>query len=235
MFKGMRERMGLDASYLRAVARRPPEERGRLVLERVEPFLRRRPASTLVRSPLMLLGQGINRVQRDRMLRDFDTDDFLEVWLRFFPKIATTDMERNWIVWYAAAGHFNHDLPDAVPPYLRADSHERARGGPTRVRFHHQNLLEMMAAAQPATWTHYSLSDAVDWMGEGVQRRLFSQILRTAAPGARVMYRTCEDTCFIERLGLGRHFRPLAAETAQASADERTRMYRRVNHYEVVQ
>jgi S-adenosylmethionine-diacylglycerol 3-amino-3-carboxypropyl transferase len=156
----------------------------------------------------------------------------VEVLMDFFARIAATDVERNWIVWYAMAGHFNHDQIEAVPPFLRPDRFERSCAAPTQVRFLPSNVFRVLGHAKPDTWSHYNFSDVIDWMPERAQRRLLVEAHRTSREGARLLYRTVEDACLVERLGLGDKWRRIEPASTLGSTEERSRLYRRTNLYE---
>jgi S-adenosylmethionine-diacylglycerol 3-amino-3-carboxypropyl transferase len=83
------------------------------------------------------------------------------------------------------------------------------------------------------TWTHYSLCDAVDWMREPVQRELFSEIRRTARPGAIVLMRSVSTKNLMDQLGLSREFVHLPEISARATKEERSRQYQRVDFFQV--
>ena len=200
--------------------------------ESIFPYFDKHWVKALINSPVQLFALGINFSQRDRLLETEETDlaGFFQEYLR---RLAATDLENNWFAWYACAGHYNHDRSDAVPPYLRPDHHERSYGSPTSVRYHNDNIFNVLATADANTWTHFTLCDAVDWMPESAQRRLFDEILRTSQEGGRVLYRSVQDDSLAERLDIQHHFRLDEEAARRASAEDRTRQYRRVNFYTV--
>jgi S-adenosylmethionine-diacylglycerol 3-amino-3-carboxypropyl transferase len=148
-------------------------------------------------------------------------------------RVAETDLERNWFAWFAVAGHYNHDRPDAIPPFLRKDHHAASLRAETDVRFHHRNIFDVLAKAGPKTWTHYTLCDAPDWMPPEVQHRLLLEILRTSADGAIVLHRSVEEGSLPERFGLERRLSLMSEASELASQLDRTRQFRRVNFYQV--
>jgi S-adenosylmethionine-diacylglycerol 3-amino-3-carboxypropyl transferase len=59
----------------------------------------------------------------------------------------------------------------------------------------HASFTEHLAAQPAASLDAYVLLDAQDWMTDEQLSALWSEILRTAKPGARVIFRTAgEDT-----------------------------------------
>jgi S-adenosylmethionine-diacylglycerol 3-amino-3-carboxypropyl transferase len=232
MFRMLRVLAGTDAGWVRRRTREPTEQRVKMTLQAWGSAIRKRPISSVVNSPLLLAAQGINFRQRDRNVRATGATKMSEVVLDFLAKVATTDIERNWIVWYACAGQFNHDNEEAVPPYLRAGHFQRSMGASTETRFLPQNIFQVMGEARPETWTHYNFSDVIDWMAPPVQKHLLLEAHRTATPGARLVYRSVEDACLVDRLGLDKKWRRIEPASSLGSAAERTRLYRRTNFYE---
>jgi len=232
LFAGLRQLAGVDADWLRTVMRLDEQARVRATEQLFHPMLSKRWLGLLLRSPLNLLALGVNFQQCARML-ETEGADLIGFLKQHVARLATTDVQRNWFIWQTVAGHYNHDCPDAVPPYLRRDRHDRSTRAHTEVRLHRRNIFEILASAPRNSWTHYTLCDAPDWMPTSMQRKLFEEVLRTSADGAIVLYRTVEQESLIERLGLERSFLPMTQVTERASALDRTRQYRRVAFHRV--
>lgn len=231
----LRRMSGTDGAWMRRMSAAPLEERRRELRARLLPVLRRPSVAALLRSPLFLLANGINYVQRQRNLRADRTEDVVDVVDAYLLRIAETDLRRNWIAWSAAAGEFNHDDPDAVPPYLRRDRHARSLDAQTEVRLHDRNIFDVLASSPDGTFTHINLCDAIDWMPAETQRRLLAACARVLGPGGVLLFRSVEDRGLVEELGLAARLRRLDAASERASAEDRTRLYRRVELYRVAQ
>lgn len=229
----LRRQLGIDAPFLRTLQQLPPADR----LVRLSPALasvkRSWPMRTLAGTPLFLLGVGVNFEQRRRNLRANRAATMVDVVTAHFERLAQTDLETNWFVWVGLTGEFNHDHPDAVPPYLRAESHQRSLAAPTRVGFHRESLQRMLAGAAPGQWSHFSLCDVLDWLPADAQRQLLTRIARVGGPGAVVLTRSVEDECVVDRTGLTELYERVEPTSSQASEQERTRLYGRVNVYRV--
>lgn len=119
------------------------------------------------------------------------------------------------------------------PPYLRRDRFERAKEAPTRVSYRRENVLRILSDAPRHSYTHHSFLDAPDWLDAATQRRLLDGVLRTARDGARVVTRSVEDECMVERAGLSGRIRRLDDASERATRADRTRQYRRVHVYEM--
>lgn len=235
MLGAFRRVTGLDAAWLRWASRLTPDERVKAVDDYIAPVLRSPLARAYLSSPAQLVALGINFSQRDRILDTEGQPDLAAFILDHLRRLAHTEVATNWFIWWAIAGHFDHDRPsDAVPPYLRPDRHARSVEAPTEVRYHHhRNLFDVLDRSGPHAYTHYTLCDAPDWMPPATQRRLLDGIFRTSRDGAIVLYRSVEDDCMVERLGYEKRFVPLAERTAEATRADRSRQYRAVRFYQV--
>lgn len=232
MFRIVRFLTDTNAEWLRQRIRETVADRLRAVEAVYGRAMQKPVVKAWLNSPLQLLAIGVNYKQRDRILRAEGTD-LLGFLLLHLKRVAGTDLERNWFAWYAAAGHYNHDREDAVPPYLRADHQRESRRASTTLCFTRGDILDTLRSAGPRTWTHYTLSDAPDWMPEAKQRALLQQILRTSRDGARVLYRSVENASLAERHGMARHLVLDEPTSALLTRLDRTRQYRRVNLYRV--
>lgn len=234
MLSAFRRMTGVDAAWMRSLVRKSTPERVHDIDAVFASAIRKPHIAAALRSPAQLLSLGINFTQRDRLLAENGGCDFSSLVLSHLRAVAGTDLETNWFAWYAIAGAFNHDSMNATPPFVRAANHERSIRARTRLAFHHASILDRLEDAPSATWSHFMLCDAVDWMPEVVQRRLFAEIHRTSRDGGTVLYRSVEDASIVERLGLQAKFRLKQADSDAASRLDRTKQYRRVNFYEVV-
>lgn len=233
MLTGVRTMSGIDASWLRSLEDATLQQREDAIDEAISPLLERRSVRMVMQSPLQLLALGINFNQRDRILASEDDENLLEFFITHLKRLAQTELATNWFVWHAVTGHFNHAHPDAVPPYLRRDRHERSKQSPTSVRFHHGNIFDRLEAAGPKTWSHYTLCDAPDWMPPRVQKNLLDEIYRTSRDGAIVLARSVENDSFIERIDQGKRFQLIEEASKQATVEDRSRQYRRVDFFRV--
>ncbi|HXN31618.1 MAG TPA: DUF3419 family protein [Polyangiaceae bacterium] len=233
LFTLLRRLSGVDSTWLRSVIAEPVNERRAMIFQRFAPIFRKPWVAAILRSPVHLIAIGVNHAQRDRMLRAEKLNDVVDYLLMHLGRVADTDLERNWFVWNAVAGHFNHERGDAVPPFLRRDHHEASLGAKTKVEFHHKNIFDVLGAAGARSWTHYTLCDAPDWMSDEARHKLLREILRTSADGAVILHRSVDEGLLPERHGLARHFRPMTEATEVATQMDRTRQYRRVAFHQV--
>jgi len=232
MLTAFRRQVGVDASWLRSIMHATPDERMQAVEDWVKPVLYKPHFKAVLNSPLQLVSLGINFQQRDRILAT-EGMNIIDFFIEHLKRVAATDVETNWFVWYTVAGEFNHDNPNAVPPYLRRDRWERSFRSPTTMRFHNRNLFEVLGQAGPDTWSHYTLCDAPDWLDNPTQVRLLEEILRTSRDGAIVLARSVEGRGLVDGSGLEDRFKLLTDASDTATLDDRSRQYRRIAFYRV--
>ncbi len=224
---------GVDEGWLRRVATLSVDERKRVVRETFRPVLTNPWVKWILESPVHLVSIGVNYAQCERMLRIEGMPDIVAFLLMHLQRVADTDLARNWFVWYAVAGRYNHDDQEAVPPFLRQDRHERSSRSETTVAYHNRYIHDVLDEAKARTWSHFTLCDAPDWMADADQKRLFEAVLRTGKPGGVMQYRTVERDSLVERHGMTDRLQPMVHETQMATALDRTRQFRGVRYYRI--
>lgn len=232
MLRTMRRLSGVDANWLRSTFDMNPEDRAKLVKDTFEPVIKGPVIKRITESPLQLLALGVNFEQRDKLVASSggDVGDFI---IQHLQNLARTDVETNWFAWYGVAGHYNHENEKAVPPYLRRSEHAKSVESPTQKRFHHDNLFNVMGKAKANTWSHYTFCDAIDWMPGPVQQKLMDEVVRTARPGAVVLWRSVEDEDVVAKHRYGDRFKRMDEASDIATREERSRQYKRVDFYRV--
>lgn len=234
MLAFFRKQCGIDAAWLRWVEQQPSEERWKLVDEWITPVMERPIVKAFLDSPLQLVTLGINFEQKDRYVQQEQVSDIVGAFRATIQRMATTDLSTNWLAWYVVTGGFEHENPNAVPPYLRKDRFERSAAAPTSVRFHAGNLFKVLEEAGAHTWSHYTFCDAPDWMPPPVQTRLFDEVIRTGKDGAVVLMRSVETRNVVEQLGYGDRLQRMDEASDLATALDRSKLYRRVDFYRLV-
>lgn len=232
MLGAFRRQIGADAAWLRNLVKQTPEERQAIIEERIRPVLNKPHFKAVLKSPLQLVSLGINFQQRDRILQTEEMN-IVDFFVEHLKRVAATDCETNWFVWYTVAGEFNHDNQAAVPPYLRKDRWEQSFRAPTSVRYHNRNLFEVLSKAGSNTWSHYTLCDAPDWLDLEGQRTLLDEIFRTSRDGAIVLARSVEGHSMVENTGYQSRFKLLEDASDDATLTDRSRQYRKVAFYRV--
>ncbi len=233
MLASFRTLAGLDAAWLRAAIPMTRAERIAHLEDKLLPLLRSPLARAWLSSPAQLLALGINFAQRDRILEAEGAPDMASFVTRYLRRLVDTDLNTNWFVWYAVAGHFDHENEACAPPYLRRERHQRALGAATDLRLHRRSVTDYLRTRSPRSFTHFTLCDVPDWLDRQEQYALFSEVARTARDGALVLTRSVTDTCPLEQLDVGARFVLDVSKTRLATEMDRTRQYRAVRFHRV--
>ena len=137
-----------------------------------------------------LFGLGIPPAQYDKLAED-GGGDVLPV-LRERVRKLTCDfpIRENYFAWQAFARCYDPAPDGALPPYLQAEKFEALRQAAVRGQIVNRPLTDYLQGARARSTHAYVLLDAQDWMNDVRLNALWTEITRTAAPGARVIFRT---------------------------------------------
>jgi S-adenosylmethionine-diacylglycerol 3-amino-3-carboxypropyl transferase len=102
-------------------------------------------------------------------------------------------LSENYFAWQAFGRGYGAGPAGPLPPYLRREHFETIRARAGRVRVVNASLTDALAEAAPQSLDAYLLLDAQDWMTDSQLNALWSGITRTAAPDARVVFRTAAE------------------------------------------
>jgi len=170
---------------------RDMEDQRRIFEERLAPIFDRKFVRWLTDQPASLFGLGIPPAQYDALAGD---EKMAAVLRKRLERLACDyDLKSNYFAWQAfGRGYGRH--PDApLPPYLEAANYDAVRTRADRVDINHANMTDWLATQPAASADRYVLLDAQDWMSDAQLTALWSQITRTARPGARVLFRTAAE------------------------------------------
>lgn len=107
-------------------------------------------------------------------------------------------LEENYFAWQAFARQYDLEKQKALPRYLKAEYFETIAQESFRVSWHHKSLTNQLQVMPANSLDAYLFLDAQDWMDEEQLNALWSQVSRTAAPGARVVFRTAGEISPLE-------------------------------------
>jgi S-adenosylmethionine-diacylglycerol 3-amino-3-carboxypropyl transferase len=99
----------------------------------------------------------------------------------------------NYFAWQAFGRGYGKGADMPLPPYLQAENYTAVRARAERVTMLHANMTDMLAASDAASFDRYIFLDAQDWMTDTQLDALWTQVDRTARPGARVLFRTAAE------------------------------------------
>jgi S-adenosylmethionine-diacylglycerol 3-amino-3-carboxypropyl transferase len=143
-------------------------------------------------------------------------------------------LEDNYFAWQAFGRGYGKGAAASLPLYLQADHYAAVRTRAERVTMLHANMTDMLAAADAASFDRYIFLDAQDWMSDAQLTALWSEVTRTARPGARVLFRTAaEPTLLPGRLpdDLLSRWDYRAAESLDYTRRDRSAIYGGVHLY----
>ena len=138
-----------------------------------------------------LYGLGIPPAQYEKLAGDKQMSEVVNARLR---KLACDfPIAEN----YFAAQAFQRSYEDrpgaSVPPYLEKRNFAALKANADRVEILHQSFTAHLQKQPSQSMDRYILLDAQDWMDDNELNELWSEITRTARPGARVLFRTADE------------------------------------------
>ena len=86
-----------------------------------------------------------------------------------------------------------------MPAYLQEETYKIVRERTGRVETHLASMTDFLSDKPAQCLDRYVLLDAQDWMNEEQITALWEQITRTAAPDARVIFRTAGPDSPLDR------------------------------------
>jgi S-adenosylmethionine-diacylglycerol 3-amino-3-carboxypropyl transferase len=99
----------------------------------------------------------------------------------------------NYFAWQAFGRSYAEQAAGPLPPYLRARHFDTIRARVPRVEVLNRSFTEYLQTRPDQSLDRYVLLDAQDWMTDAQLNALWSEITRTARPGARVIFRTAAE------------------------------------------
>ncbi|UZF95201.1 DUF3419 family protein [Bosea sp. NBC_00550] len=182
------------------LAARDLAEQRALYEQHLAPVFERRLVRWLVRQPASLYGLGIPPAQYKALAADGEDGILGALKLRLERLACDFDLKGNYFAQQAFGRRYGEGADAALPPYLQPAHFATVKARASNVSYR-QTPVTALLEDQPAESCHaYVLLDAQDWMNDADLTALWSQITRTARPGARVIFRTAAD----ERLLPGR-------------------------------
>lgn len=96
----------------------------------------------------------------------------------------------NYFAWQAFGRSYAPAGNGPLPPYLQRGNYEQVKARAARVSITNASFGEFLSYKPEASVDRFILLDAQDWMSDAQLNDLWLEITRTAAPGARVIFRT---------------------------------------------
>lgn len=166
------------------------EDQRRLFQENLAPVFDSRLVRWLCRMPVSLYGLGIPPAQFAYLSADAGGDVAGLLRQRLERLACDFPLEDNYFAWQAFNRGYDRTERRAIPRYLSRDAFEALRQNCDRVDACQISMTERLRAMPAESLDGYVLLDAQDWMTPAQMIELWSEISRTARPGARVIFRT---------------------------------------------
>ncbi|WP_299961807.1 DUF3419 family protein [uncultured Roseobacter sp.] len=166
------------------------DEQRRFFDEEIAPLFASGFVRFLARRRASLFGLGIPPAQYDKLASDAGGDVIPVLHDRTRKLFCDFPISRNYFAWQAAHRGYDPSGTGPVPPYLQPENFDIVRDNVARVQVLNKSLTDVLANQPTASKDAYVLLDAQDWMTDTQLNTLWDQITRTAAPGARVIFRT---------------------------------------------
>ena len=167
------------------------EEQRAIFEKRLAPIFDKRFIRWLTDQPASLFGLGIPPAQFEALAGDAKMSDVLRARLE---KLACDfALEDNYFAWQAFGRGYGKADDAPLPPYLQETNFEAVRGRADRVTVQHISMTEHLASSDDESHDRFILLDAQDWMSDTQLTELWTEITRTARPGARVLFRTAAE------------------------------------------
>jgi len=167
------------------------EEQRAIFDAKFAPFFDRKLIRWITDQRSSLFGLGIPPAQYDALANGKPMADVLRGRLE---KLACDfPLEENYFAWQAFGRGYGKGAAAPLPPYLQAHHYAAVKARAERVTMLHANMTDMLADADAASFDRYIFLDAQDWMSDAQLAALWTQVTRTARPGARVLFRTAAE------------------------------------------
>jgi S-adenosylmethionine-diacylglycerol 3-amino-3-carboxypropyl transferase len=184
---------------VKAVARASTVEEQRAIFDKnIAPVFDHWLLRWLLKNPASLYGLGIPPAQFAALANGQNMSDVLR---QRTEKLACTfPIRENYFARQAFGRGYSASEGGSLPPYLDSRYFDLIRTRCNRVDVRHESMTQFLSRSPNRSVNAFVLLDAQDWMSDQQLTELWREINRSAAPGARVIFRTAAD----ERLLPGR-------------------------------
>ncbi len=178
---------------------RTPEEQRAIFNRTIAPLFDSKLVKALSKLPVSFYALGIPPAQYEELNKASGGDPAGLIRRRIEKLACDFPITENYFAWQAFGRRYDTEDRGAVPAYLQEETYKIVRGRTGRVETHLASMTDYLAGLPPQSLDRYVLLDAQDWMNEEQITALWEQITRTAAPGARVIFRTAGPDSPLER------------------------------------
>lgn len=159
--------------------------------EKLAPIFERKTIAWLTDRPSVLYGLGIPPAQYEALAGGRPMHVVLRE--RLERLVCSFPLSENYFAWQAFARSYAPEGKGALPPYLMLENYAALQARAADMEVLNASFTDHLREADEASVDRYVLLDAQDWMSDEQLNDLWSQIARTARPGARVIFRTAAE------------------------------------------
>ena len=171
---------------------RSREEQRQIFEAELAPLFEKRHIRWLLNKPSALFGLGIPPSQFEA-LKGKETHMSKVLRQRLERLACDFDLQDNYFAWQAFGRRYATGGAGPLPPYLAPEAFDNLRERINDLEVQHRSFTEYLASMDRASLDAYVLLDAQDWMTDDILLTLWTEIERTARPGARVIFRTAGE------------------------------------------
>ena len=139
-----------------------------------------------------LFGLGIPPAQYDSLKQEGGGDMAVVLERRLRKLLCDFPITENYFAWQAMTRRYGPGDNGPMPLYLQSRHFEALRERVSRVDVRNLSFTERLKLEKDGSLDGYVILDAQDWMTDEQLNELWEEISRTAAPGARVIFRTAD-------------------------------------------
>ena len=148
--------------------------------------------------PPALYGLGIPPSQFDELSESAGGDMAGLLKARLRRLACDFPIDTNYFAWQAFNRGYDRKNKKAIPRYLDEKYYDTLKANANNVHPHNITITGFLERQPEASLDCYVFLDAQDWMNDAQLNALWAEVLRTAAPGARVIFRTAGDESILE-------------------------------------
>jgi len=167
------------------------EEQRQFFETAMAPLFDKRAVRWATANRLSLYGLGIPPAQYEALAGGTDMRHVLRA--RLERLACGFSLDDNYFAWQAFGRSYAGNASGPLPPYLRREHFDVVRARTHRVEVMNRSITEYLAGCPDTSRDRYVLLDAQDWMTDAQLDALWTEITRTARPGARVIFRTAAE------------------------------------------
>ncbi len=144
--------------------------------------------------PVSLYGLGIPPSQFDELQKVAENGDMAQLLKARLERLACDfPIEDNYFAWQAFGRGYDKVNKRAIPRYLTEEHYKKIKAYADRVEVYHTSMTGFLESQPEASLDCFVFLDAQDWMNTEQLNELWGQVMRTAKPGARVIFRTAGE------------------------------------------